>query len=53
MFGNETGGGTLSSKTDYNPTPYVAVAYAAIDVDDSYEVAMIFLPVYIADKRYA
>ena len=23
MFGNVTGGGTLSSKTDYNPTPYV------------------------------
>lgn len=26
MFGNITGGGTLSSKKDYNPTPYVAVA---------------------------
>jgi len=25
MFGNVTGGGTLSSKTDYNPTDYVAV----------------------------
>ena len=25
MFGNVTGGGTLSSKTDYNPTPYVEV----------------------------
>lgn len=24
MFGNITGGGTLSSKNDYNPTPYVA-----------------------------
>ena len=23
IFGNITGGGTLSSKTDYNPTPYV------------------------------
>ena len=23
VFGNETGGGTLSSTTDYNPTPYV------------------------------
>ena len=28
MFGNETGGGTLSSKTDYNPTPYVPTGYA-------------------------
>ncbi len=27
MFGNITGGGALSSKTDYNPTPYVEVAY--------------------------
>ena len=27
IFGNETGGGTLSSKTDYNPTPYVHTAY--------------------------
>ena len=23
MFGNITGGGTISSKVDYNPTPYV------------------------------
>ena len=27
MFGNITGGGTISSKTDYNPTPYVEVAF--------------------------
>jgi hypothetical protein len=26
MFGNVTGGGTLSSKYHYNPTPYVKVA---------------------------
>lgn len=25
IFGNITGGGTISSKTDYNPTPYVPV----------------------------
>ena len=25
MFGNITGGGTLSSNTDYNPTQYVDV----------------------------
>ncbi len=25
MFGNITGGGTISSKNDYNPTPYVEV----------------------------
>ena len=29
-FGNVTGGGTLSSKTDYNPTPYVRVHYGAL-----------------------
>ena len=29
VFGNITGGGTLSSKTDYNPTPYVPTAYAS------------------------
>lgn len=29
IFGNETGGGTLSSKTDYAPTPYVPTAYAS------------------------
>ena len=27
MFGNITGGGTLSSKRDYNPTPYVTVLW--------------------------
>ena len=26
MFGNITGGGTISSKSDYNPTPYVPTA---------------------------
>jgi len=29
MFGNITGGGTLSSKYDCNPTPYVEVAYSS------------------------
>lgn len=28
IFGNITGGGTLSSTTKYNPTPYVETAYA-------------------------
>ena len=27
VFGNVTGGGAYSSKTDYNPTPYVPVVY--------------------------
>jgi hypothetical protein len=29
IFGNETGGGTLSSKSHYNPTPYVPTGYAS------------------------
>lgn len=29
IFGNETGGGTLSSLYDYNPTPYVPTGYAS------------------------
>lgn len=29
IFGNETGGGTLSSKTDCNPTPYVPTGYGS------------------------
>lgn len=29
VFGNITGGGKLSSKTDYNPTAYVQTAYAS------------------------
>ena len=30
MFGNITGGGTLSSKTNCNPTPYVEVVLAPL-----------------------
>ncbi len=30
MFGNITGGGTLSSKYDYNPTPYIQTALESL-----------------------
>ena len=30
MFGNITGGGTISSKYDYNPTSYVEVSFASL-----------------------
>jgi hypothetical protein len=30
MFGNITGGGTISSKTDYNPTPYIPSVIASL-----------------------
>ena len=42
IFGNVTGGGTLSSKTDYAPTPYVNVALASFSQYKS-EVAFVFI----------
>ncbi len=33
MFGNITGGGAISSKTDYNPTPYVPVYMGSLKDD--------------------
>ena len=30
MFGNITGGGVISSKYNYNPTPYVQVVHASL-----------------------
>ena len=49
MFGNVTGGGTISSKSDYNPTPYVSVVYAPFvtvsdDTDTVTEVVVFILP---------
>ncbi len=35
MFGNITGGGTLSSKSDFNPTPYVPVIMASLKGQES------------------
>lgn len=34
-FGNITGGGTISSKTDYNPTEYVEVSYTSLPAASS------------------
>ena len=60
MFGNITGGGTLSSKYDYNPTPYVesvlaplpalAVAYAK---NSAVEIVYFFCPVIDTKLRAA
>ena len=36
MFGNVTGGGTLSSKYNYNPTPYVHTVLAPISAATTY-----------------
>ncbi len=52
IFGNITGGGTLSSKTHYNPTPYILVtlsplkqAAAADLAGDILAVAVVYPPV--------
>ncbi len=50
MFGNITGGGTLSSKTHYNPTPYVEVALRDFGVD-TYAVQITVIVPYIEKRR--
>ena len=42
MFGNITGGGTLSSKSNYNPTPYVETVHAPL-----YEVRITVVYYYV------
>lgn len=52
MFGNITGGGTISSKYHYSPTPYVET----VRMDISKMVAFIALPEWympVDDKKYA
>lgn len=52
MFGNVTGGGTLSSKYDYNPTPYVRVAYASlVNSDGTPAVEMVVVTIAWMPKR--
>lgn len=46
MFGNITGGGTLSSRTHYNPTPYVRTAradFSQFKTDSAY-VCVVYIP---------
>ena len=60
MFGNITGGGTISSRYDYNPTPYVetvlaplpgmAVAYIE---HNTVEIVYFFCPVIDTKLRVA
>ena len=49
MFGNITGGGKISSKTDYNPTPYVPVVSASL-TDESLCANNTFIYAWV-DKR--
>ena len=60
MFGNITGGGTLSSKTNYNPTPYVEVVRKPLPALESVqpesqaaEIIYFFCPVIDTKTRAA
>ena len=44
MFGNVTGGGTLSSKYNYNPTPYVQVVHASLKTARVINVIYYYVP---------
>ena len=61
MFGNITGGGTISSKSDYNPTPYVesvlaplpTVEVVALANDNAAEIIYFFCPIIDSKSRAA
>ena len=44
MFGNVTGGGTLSSKYNYNPTSYVQVVRASLTAETAITVVYCYIP---------
>ena len=44
MFGNVTGGGTLSSKSNYNPTPYVETVRGGITATTSVIIVYYYVP---------
>ena len=44
MFGNITGGGTLSSKSNYNPTPYAQTVHGGISAATSIVVVYYYKP---------
>ena len=55
MFGNITGGGNISSKYDYNPTPYIAVVRRDLFVSNSIQTAsvkIVELAFVYFDKKY-
>ena len=51
MFGNITGGGAISSKYDYNPTPYVPVANAPIAARGARILSVLYTETYTAPFR--
>lgn len=50
MFGNITGGGKISSKTDYNPTPYIPVIMGSLRNDPAPSTVSYVVVAWI-DKR--
>ena len=42
MFGNITGGGKISSKTDYNPSPYVEVVLSPIKLNSNTNLTIVY-----------
>ena len=54
MFGNITGGGTISSKYHYNPTPYVATARAEFVPTSRVEsICIIVVDAAFLERRYS
>ncbi len=54
MFGNITGGGSISSKYDYNPTAYVEVAFGALSsYEDAACVWFVLPPSYLRRIYFA
>ena len=53
IFGNVTGGGKLSDKYDYNPTPYIEVVLAPLASSPGTAATAIFALCCYPDKRYA
>ena len=51
MFGNITGGGTISSKYDYNPTPYVPVVNAPLTARNARILPMLCMEPVAAPKK--
>ena len=54
MFGNITGGGTISSKYDYKPTPYIEVHFGTLEsLSDAVASAVFLLPEAYGKKLLA
>ena len=52
IFGNITGGGKISSKSDYNPTPYVPVFMGSLKTAPQSSTAKIVIYAYVDIKSF-